>query len=159
MPAQLYDLIEDALGYLPLGSFGNFDDFVVGDDGDRVAIGVEADAFAGDVVDDDGVEGFGGQFLAGVFENVFGFGGKADHDGEVGIRRISRVRFFVLRDFGEDVGGWFEFERGRPFALDFLLGGNSGTEIGDGCSFDDGGTFGQKLQDGGKHFAGAFNAY
>ena len=56
MLAEADDLVEDALGNFPLGGFGDFDDFVAADDGDRVAIGIEADAFAGNVVDHDGIE-------------------------------------------------------------------------------------------------------
>ena len=50
------------------------------DDGDGVAVGVKADAFAGNVVDDDGIEILRDQLLAGVLENVFGLGGEADDD-------------------------------------------------------------------------------
>src|SRR5580704_500710 len=44
--AQADDLIQDALRDLPLCCFGNFDYFVARDDGDSVAVGVEAYAFA-----------------------------------------------------------------------------------------------------------------
>jgi hypothetical protein len=54
--AEADDLVENALGDFPFGGFGNFDNFVVADDGDFVAVGIEADAFAGNVVDDDGIE-------------------------------------------------------------------------------------------------------
>ena len=50
------DLVKNSLGYFPLCGFGNFYDFIVGDDGDRVAIGVETYAFTRDVIDYDGVE-------------------------------------------------------------------------------------------------------
>src|ERR1700751_1528636 len=58
--AQLDDLIEDALGYVPLGGFGDFDDLVVSNDMDGVAVGVEADAFARNVVHDNRVQRFAG---------------------------------------------------------------------------------------------------
>ena len=58
MLAQADDLVEDALGDFPFRGFGDFDDLVVGNDGDGVAVGVETYAFAGNVIDDDGVETF-----------------------------------------------------------------------------------------------------
>ena len=79
MLAHAHDLVEDALGDFPLRGFGDFDYFVAGDDGDRIAVGVETDAFAGNIVDDDGVKIFADQLLAGVFQHVFGLGGEA-HD-------------------------------------------------------------------------------
>ena len=53
---QLNYLVEDALGDFPLRSFGNVDHFFLRDDGDGVAVGIEADAFARDVIGDDGVQ-------------------------------------------------------------------------------------------------------
>src|SRR5580704_16500421 len=72
------DLIEDALCHFPLGGLGHFDDFVVSNDGDLVAVRIEADAFARDIVDYNGVELLGRELLTGVFEDVLGFCGKAD---------------------------------------------------------------------------------
>ena len=54
--AQLNDLVENTLGDFPLRGLGNFEDFVAGDDRDGVAVGVEAYAFAGNVVDHNRVE-------------------------------------------------------------------------------------------------------
>ena len=39
-------LVEHALCNFPLGGFGHFDHFAVSDDGDRIAVRVEAHAFA-----------------------------------------------------------------------------------------------------------------
>ena len=44
--AEFHNLIENTLGYFALRGFGDFDHFVASDDGDRVAVGIEADAFA-----------------------------------------------------------------------------------------------------------------
>ena len=92
--AEADDLVEHALGDFPLGGFGDFDHFVVGDDGDGVAVGIEAHAFARDIVDHDGVERFRDQFLAGIFQDVFGFGGEADDD----------LRLLFAREFLQNVG-------------------------------------------------------
>ena len=40
----------------PLGGLRDFDHVIPSDDGDCISIRVEADAFAGDIVDDDSVE-------------------------------------------------------------------------------------------------------
>ena len=86
--AEADDLVEDALCHFPFGGFGNFDHLVTGDDGDGVAVGIEADAFARNIVDYDGVEIFRKQLLARVLEDVLGFGGEADED----------VRTLLLRE-------------------------------------------------------------
>jgi hypothetical protein len=44
--AQADYLIEDALSDFPLGGLGDVNNFVLGDDGDGVAFGVEADTLA-----------------------------------------------------------------------------------------------------------------
>ena len=58
MLAQAHDLVEDALGDFPLGGLGDFDDLVVSNDRHFVALGIEADAFAGYVVHYDAIEMF-----------------------------------------------------------------------------------------------------
>ena len=108
--ADAHNLVENALRHFPLRGLGNFDDLVVSDDGHFIAIGVEADAFAGNVVDHDGVEMFGCELLAGVFEDVLSFGSEADDN----------LRLLAERNFLENVGGRFEFERDRTFAF-YLL--------------------------------------
>ncbi len=108
-----HNLIENALRNFPLGSLGNIDDLVVSNDGHRVAIGVEADALAGHVVDYDGVELFGSQLLARIFEDILGFRGKADDD----------LRLLAERNLLEDIGSRFKLQRDRPFAFYFLRRG------------------------------------
>jgi len=76
--AQANHLFEHALGNFPLRRFGNINDVVAGDDGDGVAVGVEANSFAGDIVDHDRVERLREKFGAGVLQNVLGFGSKAN---------------------------------------------------------------------------------
>ena len=76
--AEADNLVEYALSYFPFRGFGNFHNFVMTDDGDRVAVGVKAYALAGNVVYYDGVERLGRQLLAGVFQDVLRFSGKAD---------------------------------------------------------------------------------
>ena len=56
--AETYYLVEDALGYFPLRGFRDLDDLIVSDNRDSVAVGIEPDAFAGNVVDYDGIEVF-----------------------------------------------------------------------------------------------------
>jgi hypothetical protein len=103
--------VEDAAGDFEFGGFRDFDCLVGGDDGYGVAVGVEADVGAGDFVEDDSVDALFCQLLAGVFEAVFGFGGKADQDVLVEAG---------CAEFGEDVGVRFEFERDGFFPLDLL---------------------------------------
>jgi hypothetical protein len=54
--AQPRYLIEHTLSDFPLCGFRNFEDFCVSDNRDRVAVGVEADAFSRDVIYYDRVE-------------------------------------------------------------------------------------------------------
>ena len=56
MVSQLYDLIQDALCDLPFRRFGHVDDFVTGNNGDGVAVGIESNALARDIIDDNRVE-------------------------------------------------------------------------------------------------------
>src|SRR5258707_8296063 len=46
MTAQPDYLIEHSLSHFPLGGLRHFEDIMLGDDGDGIAIGIEADAFA-----------------------------------------------------------------------------------------------------------------
>ncbi len=110
---QPNDLIEDALSHFPFRGLGDFDNLIVGDDGDFVAIGIEADAFAGNVVDHDRVQSLGGELLAGILEDVLGFGGESDHN----------LRLLAQRNFFKDVGSRFQFERERTFPFYFLRRG------------------------------------
>src|SRR5579863_5070289 len=66
--AQAHHLVEDALRHFPLRGLGNLDDFVMGEDSGGIAVGVEADALAGNIIYDDCVEMFRNQLLAGVLE-------------------------------------------------------------------------------------------
>jgi len=125
-------LIENALSHIPFGGFGNFDYFVVGDDSDGIAVGVEAYAFAGNVVDDDSVNGFRGQFLAGVLQDILRFGSEADDE----------LVLLVSSQFGQDVRRRLQFQSQRAFALDLLVGGVFGPVISDSCGFDDDAGFG-----------------
>src|ERR1700730_9395079 len=100
-------LIEDTLRDFPLRGFGNINDLIVGNDRHRIALGIEADAFAGYVIDDDCIELFSGELLAGVFEEVFRFRGEAYDD----LRLLARGKFF------KNVCRGFEFERHRTFAF------------------------------------------
>ena len=95
------NLIEHTLRNFPLGSFWNFDDLVVSDDGHFVALGVESDAFARNIVDHDRVEVLGCELLAGVFEDILSFCGKPNDN----------LRLPAQRNFLENVCRRFEFER------------------------------------------------
>src|ERR1700688_5124242 len=68
--AQAHDLIEHSLRNFPFRRLGNLHDFVVRDDGYLIAIGVESDPFASNIVHYDGVELLGGKLLPGVFQNI-----------------------------------------------------------------------------------------
>src|ERR1035437_1443083 len=50
---QLYNLVEHPLRNFPLRGLGNLDYFALGDDGDRVAVGIEANTLARNVIDYD----------------------------------------------------------------------------------------------------------
>src|SRR5439155_26235986 len=117
---QADDLIENTLGDFPFGGFGDLGDRVVSDDGDRVAIGIKADTFAGDIVHYDSVERFGGQLLAGIFQCVLGFGGEAYND----------LRISMTRDLREDIHRRLKLERYWSTALDFLGGRRFRTIVG-----------------------------
>jgi len=54
--ADAHDLVEDALRYFPFRRLRNVNDFVARNDSYLVAIGIESNAFARDIVDHDGVE-------------------------------------------------------------------------------------------------------
>ena len=96
---------------------------VAGEQSDDVGVEVEAGAFGGDVVGDDQVGVLGGEFLACVFSDVIGFGGKT-HD--QWLLPLSRG------DVGENVGGRFERNRQRIAALlDFVADCLRGAIVGD----------------------------
>ena len=78
--AQPRNLVENSLGYFPLRGFGDFDHIVARNDCYGVAVGVEADAFARDIIDDNRIQIFCEQFLASVFQNVFRLGGEPNND-------------------------------------------------------------------------------
>ena len=100
--AQTDDHIQHALGDFPLRGFRYVDNFVVSNDRDGIAFGVEAYALAGNIVDHDGIERFGKQLLAGVFQSIFGFSGEADDE----------LRMLLERQLRENVGGRLQFQRG-----------------------------------------------
>ena len=110
---QAHNLVEYPLRNFPLGRLRNLDDLVLRNDGHFIAIGVEADAFAGDVVDYDGIELLGSQLLTCVFEDVLGFCGET-HD---------NLRLLAKRNFLEDIGGRLKFQSDWPFAFDLLRRG------------------------------------
>jgi len=93
--AQAGYLVEHTLGDLPLGGFRHFDHFTLGDDGNCVPVGVEANAFPRDIIDHDSIERFGHQLLARIFQHIFGFSGKAYDD----------LRSLGTSQFRKNVGG------------------------------------------------------
>ena len=99
--ANLGNEVEHTLRDFEFRRNRHVDDAVGSDDGDGVVLGAETDVGAGDVVEDDGVALLGASFLAGVLDEVLGFGGEADKH---------LVGKFVGAEFGEDVGCRFEFE-------------------------------------------------
>src|SRR5579863_9872797 len=110
--ADADDLIENALRHFPFGGLGHFDHFVMTDDRNLIALGIEADALARDIIHHDGIELLGCEFLASIFENVLSFRGEANDN----------LRLLAQGYFLEDIGGWLEVECDRPFALYLLLG-------------------------------------
>jgi len=108
--ADANNLVENALRDFPLRGLRNFNDFITGDDSHFVAIGVESNAFAGNVVDYDGVELLGCQLLTGVLEDVFSLRGEAHDD----------LGLLAQRNFLENVDCRFELESERAFTFYFL---------------------------------------
>ena len=148
MLAEADDLVEDALGYFPLCGFGDFDDLVAADDRHRVAVGIETDAFARDVVDYDGVEIFRDQFLAGILEDVLGFGGEA----------YDELCRFLERELFQNVGRGFEFEGHGAFALDFLARSSFRAIVRDSGGLDNDSRLRKKLKHGVAHFFGGLDS-
>ncbi len=114
---------------------------MVSDDRDRIAFGVKTNAFAGNIVDHDGVEMFCSQFLASVLQNVFRLGGKANDN----LTGLSQSNFL------QDVGRGFEFERHRAFAFELLRRGRFGPVVGDRGRFNDDRGLGQQMEHGVAH--------
>ena len=134
---QFYDGIQHALRHFPLCGFGNLDCFIAGENGDRIAVGVKANALAGDVVDDDGVERFGGQLLPGVLEHVFGFSGESNDELVLLCAREFRRECRALAPVLDVIGPLVR--------LIFCVGCGFGAVVSHGCGLDDDGGFGQKL--------------
>src|SRR5208282_60016 len=145
--ANAHNLVENALRHFPLGGLGNVDDLVVGNDGHFIAIGVEADAFAGNVIHDDGIELLGGELLASIFEDVLGLRGEADE----------YLCLLAERNLLENVGSRFEFQSDWPFAFDFLRRGRLRAIVRDSRSLDDDGRSRQQIQHGITHLLGRFH--
>src|ERR1700680_1861970 len=123
----MHNLVEDALRDLPLRGLGHFDNLMVSEDRDSIAFGVKTNAFAGNIVHDDGVEMLCSQFLTSVLKNVFRLGSKANYN----LTRLSKSNFL------QNVGRGFEFERHRAFAFELLRRGRFGPVVGDRGSFND----------------------
>src|SRR5436305_3308200 len=83
-------LVQHSLGDFPLRGFWDFHDFIPGNDGNGIAIGVESYALARDIIDDDGVEILSDELPARVLQNIFSFGGKAHKDLSSLLAELSR---------------------------------------------------------------------
>src|SRR5690242_3226199 len=77
---QLYHLVQHPLRDFPLRRLWYFDDVIMSDNRDRVAVRVEAHAFLRDVVHDDRIERFRGEFFTRVFQCILRFCGKSYDD-------------------------------------------------------------------------------
>ena len=75
---QLQHFIQDAIGKQSLRHFRQLLCGVAVKKRDGVAIGIEADLRAGNVVQHDRVHAFAGQLIAGMFQRVLCFCGKSD---------------------------------------------------------------------------------
>src|SRR5260370_14066796 len=123
--AKPHNLVENSLGNFPLRSLGNLYYLFMADDSNRVAIGVESHALAGNIIDDNSVEILRHEFLTGILQHVFGFGRKAHHD-----LRLLNLRFLPQTELLENVRSGLEFERHGALALDLLPGRSFGTIVG-----------------------------
>ena len=143
--AQGDDFVEDAVGEFALGHLGQVDGGGGSEEGGGVEVGVEANAFAGDVVEDDGVDAFAKQLGAAVFELVFGFGGEANDE---------LAGAALADDFGEDVFCGQELDGDGAGALELLIGDDAGAVVGNGGGLDDQRGLGHAVEDGGAHLVG-----
>lgn len=116
---------------------------------DLVAIGIEADVGARDIVGDHQVAALAGELGAGVGFEVGGFGGEADQ---------GAVEAELGAGAAEDVGVADEFEREGPgILLDFARRDLSGPVIGYGGGEDRDVGCGEVKLDGLEHFSGGFD--
>src|ERR1700686_2314640 len=105
---QLHYLVQHAMRDFPLRGLGNLDYFAVRDDRDCVAVGIKTDAFARNVIDDNCVERFRRQLLAGVFEHILRFGRESNNN----------LRSLPVRHFRQNTGCRFQFQLHLALAFD-----------------------------------------
>src|SRR5277367_4055915 len=140
--AQAEDLLEDAVGEVAFGHLGEFEGGGWREKGDGVAVGVEADTFARDVVENDGVGTFAQQLRAGVRDRVLRLGGEADDE-------LSRMA--AGYGLGKYVFSRLELDGERAGALHLLLGRFERAIVGDGSGLDDDGGLVHAAEYGGTH--------
>ena len=93
----------------------------------RVALRVEPNSLARDVIHNNRVQSLGGQLLARILEHVLRFRSESDDD----LARLSP------RQFGKNVRVRLQFQSHRPLALDLLLRLLFGAVIRDGSRHND----------------------
>ena len=104
------------MGDVQLTGFGHFDDFVVRDDGHRVAIGIETNAFVRYIVDHNRIQRLCGEFLPSALQDILGFRRESDDE----------LRCFLAREFGKDINRRLEIESERALRLIFCAACNLG---------------------------------
>ncbi len=120
-------------------------------EGDGVFRAVKSDAWLGDIIGDDEVAFFAGEFGLGEGDEVFGFGGKAD---EVA------AELELGAGAAENVFGGFEMEgEGGGVFFEFLGGGGDGAVVGDGGGEDGDVAVGDGGANGVEHLAGGLDLY
>src|SRR5947209_2545859 len=119
-------LVQHSLGDFPLRGFWDFHDFIPGNDGNGIAIGVESYALARHIIDDDGVEILCDELPARVLQNIFSFGRKAHKD----------LSSLFRRNFSQDVGSGLQFQGHRTITFNFVASGRFGPVVRNGGRLD-----------------------
>ena len=84
---------------------------MAGEEGCRVAVGVEADAWTADVIQHQRIGTLSQQFVAAVLQVVFGFRRETDDE---------RASGSSSGDLREDIGGWLQLQLDGFAPLDLL---------------------------------------
>ena len=135
-------LVEDLCCDVVLGSLVEMYGCFVREENGCVAMGVEAQIGAADIVEDDRVRAFAAELLAGAGDVKTHLRGEGDDE---------RSGAAMFDDAADDVFGGFEFERERAVAMQLAGGDMADAEVGDGSGLDDDGCFGQAREHGGMH--------
>lgn len=136
--AVQYDMCSLFFGHFFKGLFA-----VLGYHGDYICFGAESGTAGSKGVGTDHITVLGSKFFPGIFQQVFGFHGKAADD---------LARLFLRSEGLEDINGTPERYRHVSIGLFYLvLSDGCRGVIGNGCRFDDDVLLGSCLEDSFSH--------